>query len=146
MATQAAQYPNRYAAPQKKEAAHDKLAGMKFNERLDPKFIKFADGEFFAGVLVGIARKMISGKPACQYTAEDLDSGERVCFNGTYQIDSKLSPRDVGRIIQIRCEGEDPNVGKGGNHMKLFRVFVSEGMAPGWANDGTPITDDDIPL
>jgi hypothetical protein len=135
-AARAAQQP---PAPPSAESAFD------FEERLEPRHIKLEEGEIFTGTLCAIERITISGKWACRYRAEEFETREMVTFNGTYQIDSKLSPRDVGHIIEVRCEGTDKNVERNGNFMKKFRVRVSKQTAPGWASDGTPITDDDLP-
>lgn len=142
----ATRYPNRWDNRQQPQPAQAGASPFEFEERLEPKHIKLEDGEVFTGILTGIERIAIAGKPAARYRAEELETGEVVTFNGTYQLDSKLSPRDIGHVVELRCEGTDPNVGKNGNHMKLFRVRVSKQTAPGWANDGTQITDDDIPL
>lgn len=143
-------YPNRLDPRQQPNARAAQApppaeSAFEFEERLEPKHIKLEEGEIFTGTLCGIERITINGKSACRYRAQEFESGEMVTFNGTYQIDSKLSPRDVGHIVELRCEGTDKNVGKNGNQMKIFRVRVSKQTAPGWANDGTPITDDDLP-
>lgn len=141
-----ARYPNRFDT-QSQPPAKAAPAGpaFDFEERMEPKHIKLEEGEMLTAILTGVERITIGGKPASRYRAEDLETGEVVTFNGTYQIDSKLGPRDVGHVIELRCEGTDKNVAKNGNPMKLFRVRVSKQTAPGWANDGTPITDDDMP-
>lgn len=113
-------------------------------ERKEPTLIKFGDGEQVRGVLVAVDQVEVKGKRVNQYVIEDMDSKERASFLGTYQIDVKLRRSDVGHVVQVVCTGEDRNVQRNGNAMKTFRVLVSDRKAPGWANDGTPITDDDI--
>lgn len=141
---EAAHYPNRLMNNTKPQSTGMGVA-FDMEERLDPKHVKFADGEVFVGVLVAIERITIGGKAATRYRAQDVETDEMVTFNGTFQIDSKLRKTDVGHVIEIRNEGTDPNVSRNGNNMKIFRVRVSKQFAPGWAHDGTPITDDDLP-
>ncbi len=141
MAT-AANYPNRMAV-QPRQA---EKPAFNMVERKDPRFVQFGDGEMITGVLVSIERIKVNDKPASRYTVEDLDTKELCAFLGTFQIDAKLRPVDVGHVIEVRCEGTDSNVGRNGNSMKLFKVLVSDRTAPGWAYDGTPITNDDIPF
>lgn len=117
-------------------------------ERKEPKFLQFGDGEVIEGVLVSVARVNIKEKPATRYTVRDLETGEFSAFLGTYQLDTKLQPGDVGKFIRVRCEGENKDVGRNGNSMKLFKVEVSKqrvsSVQPGRADPG--ITDDDIPF
>lgn len=116
---------------------------LNMEERLEPRFVKFGDGETVAGVLISIEVAQVNGKSAARYTVEDLDSGERTCFLGTAQINSKLRKSDVGHAIEVRCEGTDKSVIKNGNAMKLFRVKVSKEKV---SDDSLLITDADIPF
>jgi hypothetical protein len=138
MATATTRYPNRFA--QEAKPAFNMI------ERKDPKFVQFGDGETVSGILVGIEKIDVGGKPAARYTVQDLESKEMVSFLGTYQINAKLRREDVGHVVDVRCEGSDPKVARNGKPMKLFKVLVSERTAPGYAHDGTQITDDDIPF
>lgn len=148
MAT-AANYPNRLAqparpapAPTREEIKLQILAEANLKERTEPRFVKLEEGEFFAGILTDIQRIRIKGKPANCYLAIDLDNDEAVKFNGTYNLDTKFRRTDVGHVFTMRCIGEQ-DTGQG-QKMKMFEVKVSERTAPGWAEDGTPITDDDL--
>lgn len=131
---------------------------MNWEERPDPRKFEFGDGVELIGILLDVERRMVkdprSGapKPAIRYTVRELQdpatmtySSEPVFFYGTYQLDSKLRPSDVGHFIRILCRGEDKSVGRNGNNMKLFDVNVTKETAPGFANDGTEITDADLP-
>lgn len=137
---EAANYPNGYARKEDSKPAFNMV------ERKDPRFVQFGDGESVTGVLVNVERIKVNDKMASRYTVEELESKELLSFLGTFQIDSKLRVADVGHLIDVRCEGTDPKVTKSGNAMKLFKVLVSDRTAPGWAHDGTLITDDDIPF
>lgn len=80
-----------------------------------------------------------------RYTFAELESGGSYFTIGTYQLDSKIRPMDRGHVIEIRYLGVDESVGRQGNKMKVYGIRVSKRTAPGWAHDGTPITDDDLP-
>jgi hypothetical protein len=124
-------------------------AAFEMQERKEPNFIQFADGEQLEGVLISIMRMEVQGKPANKYTLLDPDTNELFAFLGTYMIDTKLRPTDRGRYVRVRCEG-DSDVVRNGRAMKKFYVAVSSkpvtevlGAAQ---SDGTYITNDDIPF
>lgn len=125
-------------------------APFNMRERVDPKFIQFADGESVSGVLVRIEMIEVTKdgqtKKVPRLVIEDLDSNEQFCFLATFQIASKITRKDIGHVIDVRCEGDDPTVKTKGNPMKKFRVLVSDRTAPGWAENGTLITEEDIPF
>lgn len=149
---QAATYPNRYSESSK-EAVNVGASGAGFNmrERKEPEMIRFNEGDVFTGILVSIERVEVRdrdtgrSKPCTRYLAEDMESGEPKAFLGSYQLDSKLRVSDIGHVVEIRSEGVDPNIGRNGNGMKRYKVLVSDVPAPGWAMNGTRITDDDFP-
>lgn len=116
-------------------------------ERPDPKFVQFAEGEMIEGILLSIETIRVGQPPknASKYTVEEWDTGEVLQFLGTYQIDTKLRPQDLGHKIWVKCEGSDSNVTRNGRPMKLFRVGVSDQAVPGFALDGSRITDEDLP-
>ena len=124
---------------------------FEMQERKEPQFTKFAEGQTVEGVLVKIYRIQVGDpekpeapkRPATKYTVLE-GQGELVSFLGSYDLDTKLNTRDVGHFIQIRYEGEDKTVSRNGNAMKKFRVRVSN--KPAQVVDGTLITDDDIPF
>lgn len=123
-------------------------------ERKEPDFISFADGEEVTGILLGIDRITLekTQQTANRYTVQDIDSGDLYAFLGTHQIDMKIKPRDIGHVIQVRCEGVDTSVTRNGNAMKKFKVLVSDKpyrdaakLARGrQLEDGTYITNEDI--
>lgn len=139
--------PKNQTMQQEKQAAAPAADAFEFEDRPEPSKIEFGDGEVFTGILTNIERVMIGEprKPAVRYSFEELETSKACFMNGTYQIDSKIRRHDVGHVIQIRYEGTDPNVSRNGNPMKKFTVRVSKNTAPGWANDGSQITDADIP-
>ena len=118
-------------------------------ERLGPTFVQFSPGETVEGVLLSRHRVLIQGKPAIKYLVSD--EGTEYAFLGTYQINEKLLASHVGKRVRVQYEGEDAYVGRGGNKMRHFRVWVSEKIVdPLAAKDALladlTITDDDIPF
>lgn len=126
-------------------------AAINWEERKDPKKFEFGDGVELVGVLTAVERVNVRDtktgvpKPAVRYSVKPADSDEPVFFFGTHQLDQKIMLKDVGHHIAIICQGEDKSVSRNGNAMKIFRVNISREFAPGWANDGTQITDSDLP-
>jgi hypothetical protein len=123
---------------------------MEMQEREEPKFIRFGQGDVCEGILIAIEKVMVNQKPAARYTVRLADNSE-VSFIGTNQINRKLRIGDEGHRVQIICTGEDTNVKKGDNCMKLFKVRVSKNRVSGVPlpvqTDGTAvpeITDEDI--
>jgi hypothetical protein len=130
----------------------DQIAEMEMETREEPKQIKFAEGDVCEGVLLSVDKAMVKQKPAVSYTVR-LDSGEQVSFLGTYQLNRKLRVEDRGHRIAVICRGEDPNVKRGENCMKLFDVKVSKLRVNGVALPPEQreevvleITNDDIPF
>jgi hypothetical protein len=125
---------------------------MEMEERKEPEFVRFNEGDAIEGILMIIDKGMITGKPIVRYTVRRAD-GSEVAFIGTNQINRKLRLEDLGHRVQIICTGEDPNVKRGDNCMKLFTIRVSKSRASGVSlpvrveGDVIPeITDEDIPF
>ena len=124
---------------------------MEMIERKDPEFVKFAVGEVIEGILANIERIEVGTPPkkATRYTLEDVETGNHFCFLGSYQLDTKLRPKDHGHYVTVRYEGEDKSVNRNGNNMKSFKVCVSKDPyrkpTAKQLDDGTFITDDDLP-
>lgn len=140
----AANYPNRLA----NQPAPKTGNSFEMEERKDPTFVQFGDGETLTGVLVNIERIEVSKKQVSRFTLADVETSELSSFLGTYQLDSKIRRSDLGHVLEVRCEGKDPKVTKNGNAMKLFRVRVSNRKVQEVQalEDGTYITDDDLPV
>lgn len=124
-------------------------------ERKAPELFQFkAEGEVIDGILIRVDPIMIKDKKTfqpkrvSQYTFQRT-SGDVVKMLGTYDIDSKVMPGDVGRFVEIVYVGENREVKRGNNFMKVFRVQVEDKPAANAGNkfnDGTEITDEDIPF
>jgi hypothetical protein len=119
-------------------------------ERKPPQKFEWGAGAQLVGILVNLERRTLRDRNTLQskmvnrYVVEEQESRNRVFFHGTTQLDDALATNDVGHFVSITCTGEDKEAGRNGNAMKTFKVMVSERSAPGWANDGTAITDDDV--
>jgi len=122
---------------------------MNFIERKEPIKFEFGEGAVLTGVLTNVERVKVRDsrtdlpKDAVRYAVDEIESGEAVFFFGTHQLNGKLRPSDIGHYVRIVCEGEDRSVSRNGNAMKIFKVYIA-GRAPGWATDGTQITNEDI--
>lgn len=112
-------------------------------ERKEPRFVQFAEGEIVEGLLVSVLRVKIENKDAVRYIVLQ-DDDELVSFLGTYMINTKLSLADKGHRISVRYEGENKAVKRGENCMKTFAVMVSK--KPVISPDSLGISDDDIPF
>lgn len=124
---------------------------MNWVQRRPPEKFEFGPGAVLVGVLVRHGKVNLKDpktgalKPANKFFVQ-VEPGEVVFFHATVQLDEQIYPEaDIGHFISITCTGENRLAGRNGNAMKLFDVKVSEHAAPGWANDGTRITDDDLP-
>jgi len=95
-------------------------------ERTEPKFIDWKQaGTSVSGVLMKIERiGMEDGGEVSRYTVLALDEGQEYSFLGTYQLDQRIRPSDLFKRIDVRYEGEDQNIRRGENAMKVFRVRV----------------------
>ena len=127
-------------------------AEMEMEERKEPEFIRFNQGDLVEGVLMAVEKATIKGKPIARFTVRRAD-GSEAAFIGTNQINRKLRLEDLGHRVEIVCTGEDQNVKRGDNCMKLFTVKVSKSKAAGVSlpvrteGDLVPeIGDDDIPF
>lgn len=114
-------------------------------KRVPPKKYEWGKGAPLSGLLTTALETNLRGKPAMRYTVREMETDERFFFYGTVQLNEQLEPADVGHYVLITCTGEDTHAGRNGNPMKLFEVSVSVETAPGYANNGTPITDEDLP-
>lgn len=127
-------------------------AAFNMRERKEPKFVQFAEGEVVEGVFIGVDTVEVGTdkKKTAKISVRDLESGEIVQFLATYDISTKLKRSDIGHVVSVRYEGEDPSVRRGNNNLKRFKVLVSEkpysAHQGNKLEDGTYITDADIPF
>lgn len=108
-----------------------------------PELIAFEKpGQRIEGTLTAVSRIELRGKKVVQYV---LATGDRVLkLLGTYDLVQKLDGRHIGCRVRILYRGDDPEIKKGDNHMKIFHVQI-KGTPAAVAPSG-PITDEDIPF
>jgi len=99
-----------------------------------PEMIKFTrPGQEVAGVLVNLEPVTVKGdSQTIEYTLQD-ESGERMTFLGTNDLNKKLRPDYIGHFIGIRYEKDDDSFTRPGQSAaKVFKVFVSKEKEPGF--------------
>lgn len=124
--------------PMTKESGWDQLNAPQLHQWDKP-------GETIAGKLMSIEPVEIRGKRVPQYTLA-TDSSHRIRLLGTYDLVQKLNRTHIGMLVRIKYLGEDESVKKGDNAMRIFDVHVKKDSSAATHNDGTPITDEDIPF
>jgi hypothetical protein len=116
-------------------------------EREAPILFEFkAPGDFLEGELLSFDKIKITDrdtkqpKMVIQYT---FASGEKTvkCL-GTYDLNTKLRPSDVGLWVEITFKDTDTHK----NNMRIFSVKIEEKPKAAAFSDGTQITDEDIPF
>jgi hypothetical protein len=83
-------------------------------------------GDCLRGRLLEIETTDINGKPTLRYVVRDEEEERIFSFLGTVDLNTKIRPSDVGRILEIRYGGKDTNVEPGKNAIKRFTVFVEK--------------------
>ena len=107
---------------------------MEMEVRKEPEFVTFQKGgDFVGGVLVGVEKIQLKhkdtniSKPAVRFTLEEIDTGRRLAFLGTYQLATMLRCSDIGKVVAVRYTGkrDTPN-----GAMTTFDVQVSRASPP----------------
>jgi len=101
-------------------------------------------GQEIEGVLLSAGKISLREKMVVQYVLQTPQQ-KIVKLLGTYDLVQKLTARHIGWKVRIRYRGEDPEIKKGDNHMKIFHVQVKEPPSD-YAPQTGPITDEDIPF
>lgn len=124
-------------APQKQRVMKERAAPVLFEFRAMGDLL---EGELFAVDKIKITdRDTKQPKMVMQYTF--ITEGDVVmkCL-GTYDLNTKLRPSDVGLWVEICFKDTDTSK----NNMRIFSVKIEEKRSANFA-DGTQITDEDIP-
>lgn len=110
-----------------------------------PDMMKFErPGQSLAGRLQLVGPIQLKGKNVIQYTIAH-DDGRKTKLLGTYDLVQKLGREHIGCLVRITYRGEDPEIRRGENAMKVFDVQVKrDASAPD--RESAPITDEDIPF
>jgi hypothetical protein len=96
-------------------------------ERTGPEIFKFEHpGAYLKGRLISIETMELNGKPTLKYLVDDKDEDRLFSFLGTVDLNTKIRPSDIGRIVEIRYGGQDPQSENGKNPIKRFKVFVEQ--------------------
>jgi hypothetical protein len=102
------------------------------------------DHTVLTGVLRSRAPIDMKGKRVVQLLFQ-VDGTHQVKCLETYDLSQKINNSHVGCQMRITYLGEDENVKRGDNAMKVFDVqFKRPSGMP--ARDSGPITDEDIPF
>jgi hypothetical protein len=116
-------------------------------EREAPILFEFkAPGDFLEGELLSFDKIKITDretkqlKTVIQYTFACGDKTVK-CL-GTYDLNTKLRPSDVGLWVEITFKDVDAHK----NNMRIFSVKIEEKPKSAAFSDGTQITDEDIPF
>ena len=116
---------------------------MGFVEKKAPEQYQFTEpGQKIEGVLVGVSRPTVKGKPVTQYLIQKYNGTGRVTLLATADLAQKIERDDLGHPIYIEFTGYRDDVEKQGNKMRTFKVMVDH-------DEGTAadhITDDDVPF
>ena len=104
-----------------------KRSSVELVERTGTEIFRFdAPGDYLRGRLINIETADIGGKPTIRYIVQDEDEDRIVSFLGTVDLNTKIRPSDVGKILEIRYEGKDMQTEAGKNPIKRFKVFAQE--------------------
>lgn len=116
---------------------------MAFTEKKAPTQFQFTKiGTRLEGLLIGIQKVVVNGKPVTQYMLEKYNEGGRVTFLATADLAQKIERKDLGHPITVEFAGFRDDVVKNGNRMRNFEVRVDYSEGPG----ADHITDEDIPF
>jgi hypothetical protein len=96
-------------------------------ERTGPEIFRFeTPGEYLRGRLINIETADIGGKPTLRYIIRDEEKDRIFSFLGTVDLNTKIRPSDVGKILEIQYVGKDAQAEQGKNPIKRFKVLAEE--------------------
>ena len=105
----------------------DKRNPVELEERTGAEIFRFENaGDSLRGTLLDIETTEISGKPTTRYIFQDEDRDKTVSFLGTVDLNTKIRASDIGKRIEIRYGGKDPQTEAGKNAIKRFKVYVQK--------------------
>jgi hypothetical protein len=107
--------------------ANRKQTQVEMVERTGPEIFRFeTPGDYLRGRLIEIETAEIGGKPTLRYIVHDEEEGRLFSTLGTVDLNTKIRPTDVGKLLEIRFEGKDAAMEDGKNPIKRFKVFVEK--------------------
>jgi len=105
----------------------DKRRPIEMEERTGAEIFRFENaGDSLTGTLLDIEEVEIGGKQTVSFIFQDEDGGRTVSFLGTGDLNSKIRASDIGKRVQIRYGGKDPQTEAGKNAIKRFKVYVQK--------------------
>ena len=109
----------------------DRRSPVEMEERTGAEIFRFENaGDALTGTLLDIEEVEIGGKQTVSYIFHDEDGGRTVSFLGTVDLNIKLRASDIGKRVQIRYGGKDPQTEAGKNAIKRFKVYVQKDKSP----------------
>jgi hypothetical protein len=105
----------------------EKTSTVELVERTGTEIFRFdAPGDYLRGRLINIETADIGGKPTLRYIVQDEEEARIFGFLGTVDLNTKIRPDDVGKILEIRYVGKDTQPEPGKNPIKRFKVFAQK--------------------
>jgi hypothetical protein len=105
----------------------DRRGPVEMEERTGAEIFRFENaGDSLTGTLLAMEDVEIGGKPTVSFIFQDEDSARTVSFLGTVDLNTKIRASDIGKRIQIRYGGKDPQTEAGKNAIKRFKVYVQK--------------------
>jgi len=96
-------------------------------ERTGPEIFRFdTPGDYLRGRLISIETTEIGGKSTLKYIVHDDEENRIFSFLGTVDLNRKIRPSDIGKVLEIRYGGTDREAGQGKNPIKRFKVFAED--------------------
>ena len=100
---------------------------VELEERTGTEIFRFeVPGDYLRGRLINIETVDLGGKPTLRYIMHDEEEDRIYSFLGTVDLNTKIRSSDVGKILEIRYGGKDPNPEPGKNPIKRFKVFAQK--------------------
>jgi hypothetical protein len=109
------------------KVTNHKRASIDLVERTGPEIFRFdTPGEFIRGRLIEIETADIGGKPTLRYIIGNEEDDRLYSFLGTVDLNTKIRPSDIGKILEIRFVGKDDQADPGKHPIKRFKVLAEK--------------------
>jgi hypothetical protein len=102
-------------------------------------------GQLLTGVLLSLTRAEIDRKAVTQMLFQVSSEHQVKCLQ-TYDLMQKIGRQHIGTEMRITYLGEDENIKRGDNAMKVFDVQYKRPEGVPARDTGPAITDEDIPF
>jgi len=109
------------------KVASPKKTTVELIERAGPEIFRFENsGDCLRGRLVNIETADVGGKATLRYLIHQEEEGNLYSFLGTVDLNIKIRASDIGKILEVRYLGRDPETQEGKNPIKRFKVLVQK--------------------